>query len=109
MSNTTEKRFKGGGFLPEDMEPAHLFTLEDLTEEQQMIARTTKDFVEKEVLPYVDEIEQHQFQHTTRLLKKAGELGCLALMYQKNMADLGLIKSVLPSFRKNFQKPERLG
>ncbi|MFP7334574.1 acyl-CoA dehydrogenase family protein [Shouchella clausii] len=109
MSNTTEKRFKGGGFLLEDMEPAHIFTLEDLTEEQQMIARTTKDFVEKEVLPYVDEIEQHQFQHTTRLLKKAGELGLLGADVPEEYGGLGLDKISSTLISEEFSKAGAFG
>ncbi|PAD46737.1 acyl-CoA dehydrogenase family protein [Bacillus sp. FSL K6-0047] len=109
MSNTTEKLFKGGGFLLEDMEPAHIFTLEDLTEEQQMIARTTKDFVEKEVLPYVDEIEQHQFQHTTRLLKKAGELGLLGADVPEEYGGLGLDKISSTLISEEFSKAGAFG
>ena len=39
-----------------------------------MIGKTTEDYVVNDVLPYIDEIENHQFEHSVRLLRKAGDL-----------------------------------
>ena len=45
---------KGGSFLIEDITYDKVFTPEDYTDEQKMIAKTTEDFVENEVLPQVE-------------------------------------------------------
>ncbi|MDM5200411.1 acyl-CoA dehydrogenase family protein [Fictibacillus enclensis] len=77
MSNTMEKVFKGGSFLVEDLQAEDLFTPEDFSEEHLMIAKTTEDYVVKEVVPQIDKIENHQFDISRKLLTKAGELGLL--------------------------------
>ncbi|SDM96289.1 Acyl-CoA dehydrogenase [Fictibacillus solisalsi] len=77
MSNTMEKVFKGGSFLVEDIQAEDLFTPEDFSEEHLMIAKTTEDYVVKEVVPQIDKIENHQFDISRKLLTKAGELGLL--------------------------------
>jgi alkylation response protein AidB-like acyl-CoA dehydrogenase len=73
------KRAKGGSFLIEEMEAQDVFTPEDFSEEQRQIARTASDFSNNEVLPATDEIEAKNFEVTKRLLRKAGELGLLAV------------------------------
>ena len=54
-------------------------TPEDFTEEQRQIARTTTEFVRNEVLPAAEKIEAKQFDVTRALLKKAGDLGLMAV------------------------------
>ncbi|WP_186578176.1 acyl-CoA dehydrogenase family protein [Aquibacillus kalidii] len=92
MSETKEKVFKGGAFLIEDLGPEDVITPEDFTEEHIMIAKTTEDFVEGEVLPKVDLLENHQFNHSVDLLKKAGELGLLGVDVPEEYGGLGLDK-----------------
>ena len=70
-----------------------------------MIGKTTEDYVVNDVLPYIDEIENHQFEHSVRLLKKpeisaSSEQTCL-----KSTAESAWIKSVQPSLRKSFHVP----
>src|SRR5690625_1415934 len=43
-----------------------------------MIAKTTDDFAVKEVVPLIDNLENHEFEHSVDLLRKAGELGLLS-------------------------------
>ncbi|QCR33410.1 acyl-CoA dehydrogenase family protein [Lysinibacillus sp. SGAir0095] len=74
----TTNIIKGGSFLIEDVELDRVITPEDFTDEQKMIAQTTTDYVENEVKPVVENLEHHEFEHSVRLLKKAGELGLLA-------------------------------
>ena len=40
-----------------------------------MIAKTTEDFLNNEVLPQVEYLENHEFNRSVKLLKQAGELG----------------------------------
>jgi len=77
MSNAKEQIFQGGAFLTEDLTADDVITPEDFTEEHKMIAKTTEDFVMKEVLPKLEDLENHEFEHSVELLKKAGEIGLL--------------------------------
>lgn len=92
MSESTKVIIKGGSFLIEDIEAEQLFTPEDYTEEQKMIAKTTEDFVINEVTPEIDKLEEHQFDITVRLLKEAGELGLLGADVPEEYGGLGLDK-----------------
>ena len=91
MEQTTNI-IKGGGFLIEDVEIDRVITPEDFTDEQKMIAQTTSDYVENEVLPVVEKLENHEFEHSVRLLKTAGELGLLAADVPEEYEGLGLDK-----------------
>ena len=92
MTNQTEKIIKGGSFLIEDISYERLFTPEDFTEEHLMIAKTAEDFVEKEVVPQLEHLENHEFDRTVKLLKKAGELGLLAVDVPEEYDGLALDK-----------------
>ncbi|WP_121605932.1 acyl-CoA dehydrogenase family protein [Virgibacillus sp. Bac332] len=92
MSETKEKVFKGGGFLVEDLSSDDVITPEDFTEEHKMIAKTTEEFVSGEVLPKLENLENHEFEHSVDLLKKAGELGLLGADVPEEYGGLGLDK-----------------
>lgn len=83
---------RGGSFLIETGLAEDVFTPEDYTEEQKMIAKTTEEFVVNEVLPHLEEIEHHHFDHSVRLLKEAGELGLLGADVPEEYEGLGLDK-----------------
>ena len=86
------KRVIGGSFLLEDVKPADIFTLEDLTEEQQQIAQATTDFAEKEILANVDAIEAKDFSVTKGLLRRAGELGLMSVDVPESFGGLEMDK-----------------
>lgn len=92
MTKKTAEVLKGGGFLIEDVTYDQMYTPEDFTDEHKMIAKTTEDYIEQDVLPHIDEIENHQFEHSVRLLKKAGELGLLGADVPEEYGGLGLDK-----------------
>lgn len=92
MVHSSKSLVKGGSFLVEDIDCEQLFTPEDFTDEHKMIAKTTEEFVQKEVLPYIEDIENHQFDKTVTLLKKAGELGLLAADVPEQYEGIGLDK-----------------
>lgn len=83
---------KGGGFLIEEADVNRVFTPEDFSDEHKMIAKTTEDYITNEVLPYVDNLENHEFEHSVRLLKSAGELGLLGADVPEEYEGLGLDK-----------------
>ncbi|MDQ0219685.1 acyl-CoA dehydrogenase [Peribacillus cavernae] len=92
MSNQTESLIKGGGFLVEDVTHDRIFTPEDYTDEQKMIAKTTEDYVTNEVLPQVEHLENHEFDRSVKLLKQAGDLGLLGADVPEEYGGLGLDK-----------------
>lgn len=92
MTETLKTSIKGGGFLLEDVETTDVFTPEDFTSEHKMISKTTQDFVLNEVYPVIDNIENHEFDYSVKLLKKAGELGLLGADVPEQYEGLGLDK-----------------
>lgn len=93
MSMTVVKDvIKGGSFLVEDIDASRVFTPEDFTDEQKMIAKTADDYVKSRVLPVVEKLEHHEFEHSVRLLKEAGDLGLLAADIPEEYGGLALDK-----------------
>ncbi|OIK12174.1 acyl-CoA dehydrogenase family protein [Bacillus sp. MUM 13] len=92
MSKSTESIVKGGGFLVEDVTYDQVFTPEEFSDEQIMIAKTTDDFLVNEVLPQVEYLEKHEFDRSVKLLKQAGELGLLGADVPEEYGGLGLDK-----------------
>ncbi|WP_174728442.1 acyl-CoA dehydrogenase family protein [Mesobacillus harenae] len=92
MANQTEKLVKGGSFIIEDISYEQVFTPEDYNDEQKMIAKTTEDFVENEVVPQIEHLENHEFDRTVKLLKKAGDLGLLGADVPEEYGGLNLDK-----------------
>ncbi|MEY3284448.1 MAG: acyl-CoA dehydrogenase family protein [Acidobacteriota bacterium] len=73
---------KGGGFLLQESIPAQIFSPEDFTEEHVMIAQTTTEFMDQEVIPNHEKLEQKDYELQRALIRKG--------------ADLGLINAVIP-------------
>ncbi len=92
MTNQTENLIKGGSFLIEDVTYERVFTPEDYTDEQKMIAKTAEDFVVNEVLPEVEHLENHEFDRSVKLLKQAGDLGLLGADVPEEYGGLSLDK-----------------
>lgn len=99
-----KKIIKGGGFLIEDIQPEDIFTPEDFTDEHTMIAKTTWDFVEGEVLPNVEEMEHKDFDLVVKLLKQAGELGLLGADVPEEYGGVGLDKISSSLITENIAK-----
>ncbi|GGA47528.1 putative acyl-CoA dehydrogenase [Kroppenstedtia guangzhouensis] len=83
---------KGGSYLLEEHSLEDVYTPEEFSEEHKMIGKTTEDFAKENVLPVLEEIENHNFDHTVRLLKQAGELGLLGADVPESYGGLGLDK-----------------
>jgi alkylation response protein AidB-like acyl-CoA dehydrogenase len=73
-----EEFVKGGGFLIESISSQEIFTPEDFTEEQRLIAKAAIEFAVGEIQPQVEDIEVQKEGLLPSLLKKAGELGFLS-------------------------------
>jgi len=73
-----KKAVKGGEFLIKEIAASDVFIPEEWTEEQKMIAQSSKDFLETEVMPKLDDIDSMKYPELMpSLLDKAGELGLL--------------------------------
>lgn len=89
MEQTEYKTIPGGSFLITESKPENTFTPEDFREEQKMIAQTCEEFLDKEVLPHLDEIDQQKDNIMVSLLDKAGELGLLGATFPEKYGGLG--------------------
>jgi butyryl-CoA dehydrogenase len=83
---------RGGSFLIEEREPGDVFTPEDFTGEHRQIAKTALEFTTNEVMPAAAAIEAKDFAVTRRLLRKAGELGLMAVDVPEAYGGLGMDK-----------------
>ncbi|HKS83790.1 MAG TPA: acyl-CoA dehydrogenase family protein [Candidatus Acidoferrales bacterium] len=69
---------RGGAFLIATCAPDEIFTPADLTDDQRLIAQTADEFVAKEVVPNISDLEAKKEGLMASLLKKAGEIGLLS-------------------------------
>ncbi len=73
-----EEFVKGGAFLIESISPQEVFTPEEFSEEQRLIAKAVMEFVEGELQPVAEDIEEKKEGLLPGLIRKAGELGFLS-------------------------------
>src|SRR5579863_4982405 len=83
---------KGGSFLLEAPLPNDVFTPADLTDDQKLIGQTAEEFVVKEVLPQVKDLENKKPGLMPELIKKAGEVGLLSGGIPEEYGGAGLDK-----------------
>lgn len=84
--------YPGAGFFYQASAPEAVFTPEDLKEEHLLIAKTAKRFLETEIRPNNEKIEQQDFGLVRDLMQKAGDLGLLAHSIPEKYGGLGLDK-----------------
>ncbi len=80
----------GGNFLLTETDPGLVFTPEDLSSEQRLMAQTAEKFMEKEVMPNLEALEHQEDGLTPKLFRKAGELGLLGMGVPTEYDGLGL-------------------
>jgi len=76
-----------------DPVPDDVFVLEDFGDEARAMARTAQEFVAREVIPRLGEIEEKKHGVVPDLLRRAGEIGLLAIEVPEAYGGLGLDKS----------------
>ncbi len=81
---------KGADFLIKQTDSKEVFTLEDLSEEQQMMAEAARDFVDREMWPVKERFEQKDYALVERLLRQAGEMGFLGIAIPEQYGGLGM-------------------
>jgi alkylation response protein AidB-like acyl-CoA dehydrogenase len=92
MSAVVEQKriVQGGSFMIEDRTMQEIFTPEDFTEEHRMIAETTRQFIDNEVIPHIGELEKHNWKLARELVHKAADLGLIGANIPEAYGGLGL-------------------
>src|SRR6201995_2684433 len=83
---------KGGSFLLESPAPADVFTPADLTYDQKLIGQTAEEFVVKEVLPSVKDLENKKPGLMAEMVRKAAEVGLVSGGIPEEFGGAGLDK-----------------
>jgi alkylation response protein AidB-like acyl-CoA dehydrogenase len=83
----------GANFLLTETDPDLIFTPEDLTSDQRLMAQTAEQFMVKEVLPNVEALENQEEGLMQKLFRKAGELGLLGMGVPEAYDGLGLSRT----------------
>jgi len=85
-----KQAINGGEFLIKETEAKDIFIPEEFSEEQQMMAQATKDFIEKEIKPNVERMDSLEPGFMPQLMDKAGELGLLGISVPEEYGGLGM-------------------
>ena len=89
---TTAVQGRGGIWLTDEADPKTVFTPEQLTEDHRLIARTAVDFVDAEILPVLDRLEQKDWALARTLLRRCGDLGLLGTDVPEEFGGVALDK-----------------
>ncbi len=73
------KTGQGGAFLLKEADPQDVLTPEDFNDEIKMIKQTTDEYVDNEIQPVLERLEKLEPGLNQTLLRKAGELGLIAV------------------------------
>jgi alkylation response protein AidB-like acyl-CoA dehydrogenase len=82
----------GGSWLLDDTLSADIFTPEKLSDEHRLMAKTTTEFVDTEVLPSLERLEQKDWELARSLVRRCGELGLLGIAVPEEYGGLDLDK-----------------
>ena len=91
-ATVTKTAARGGSFLIETPLPQDVFTPADITDDQRLVGRTAEEFVTKEILPAVKDLEAKKPGLMVQMVKKAGELGLLGAGVPEQYGGAGLDK-----------------
>jgi alkylation response protein AidB-like acyl-CoA dehydrogenase len=92
MPTSETSQLRGGAWLIEPTDFREVLTPERLTDEHRLIGNTTQEFVEQEVLPELNRLEQHDWTIARRLIKRCGDLGLLGVDVPEVYGGLNLDK-----------------
>lgn len=103
MESTSTSPIKGGEFIIRKTSPSEIFIPEEWNEEQKMIAQMCDDFIDQEVIPYLDRIDKMEEGLMPSILDKAGELGLLGMSVPEELGGMGM------DFKTSLLATEHLG
>jgi alkylation response protein AidB-like acyl-CoA dehydrogenase len=91
MSTDVKKAaiLKGGEWLIKESSAFETFTPEEFTEEQLMIKEMCNQFLDKEIYPNIDRIDNMEPGLMKSLVTKAGEQGLLSVSFPEEFGGLG--------------------
>jgi len=91
-ANTTNKDelLRGGQFLVKETNCEDVFTLEDLSEEQNMMRTSTKEFVDRKIWAHWERFENKDYAYTEECMREAGELGLLSIAVPEKYEGMGM-------------------
>src|SRR5215210_4836964 len=93
MPTTTETTIlRGGEWLLHASNADGVFTPERLTHEHRLIGQTAQEFVDTEVLPRLEQLEQKDWALARDLVKRGGDLGLLGVDVPEAYGGVGLDK-----------------
>jgi alkylation response protein AidB-like acyl-CoA dehydrogenase len=81
---------KGGQFLVKETHADDVFIREEFGEDQQMMLGATQDFTEREIRPHLMRFEEKDYALVEDIIRKAGELGLLAISVPEKYSGLGM-------------------
>ena len=90
---TTSSTRKGGSWLLDATPSADVFTPEKLSDEHRLMAKTTTEFVDSEVLPSLERLESKDWTLARSLVRRCGELGLLGIAVPEEYGGLDLDKA----------------
>ena len=83
---------KGVSWLMEDAAASEIFTPETISDEHRLMAQTTDEFVDTEVLPKLEQLETKDWDLARQLIRRCGELGLLGVNVPEQYGGLDLDK-----------------
>ena len=90
MEVTQQASLKGGEFIIKPTDAQSVFTPADFTEEQNMMHQTCVDFVQTEVSPLLDRLDNHEEGLMRGLMEKAGQLGLFGVSVPEQFGGLDM-------------------
>lgn len=85
----------GGNFLLVETDPNLVFTPEDLSADQRLMAQTAEKFMDKEVMPNAEALEHQAEGLMPKIFRQAGELGLLGMGVGEEYGGLGLGRATI--------------
>jgi len=93
MATTTATPvLRGGEWLLQAADAESVFTPERLSDEHRLIGQTAQEFVDNEVLPKLDRLEEKDWALARDLVKRGGDLGLLGVDVPEEYGGVGLDK-----------------
>jgi len=81
---------QGADFVIKDYSFEDIFTLDELSEEQKMMAEAATDFVNREMVPVKPRFEQHDYALVEKLIRASGEMGFLSVGIPEEYNGMGM-------------------
>ena len=89
---TTPTAARGGSWLLDETEPSAVFTPEKISDEHRLMAQTTDEFVDNEVLPQLEALENKNWDLARSIVRRCGELGLLGINVPEQYGGIELDK-----------------